>query len=476
VSHTRELPSGDPPRPVRIGRDALPKNAKLGKVAAVNRTSRSAKIAYFGLFLSVATSPGCRSQPPDPSAGTKTTATPPASAHATPNDSAAAAIHHGDAGSQGVAVVADAGSQAAAVEEPLEGAQFTKQIQGAFRVAACGGDDSLLPAHIDKKLVDTHCNMLTSAFAEYKREWLDVAGPFIAKLRPAGLPNTVVYPFGGGDLVSALATYPDATELTTLSLEIAGDIRPIDKADNKRLGNELTQLRDHLGKLFLKAHSRTINLDIETRGAIPGEVAYSMAALTIHGYEPVTVRYFTFKPDGTLKYLTEDDIAKNKADGRAGPFANAEIRFRKKGDSKVRILRHVAYDLSDQSLKKAPALLKHLESKGKVSTMTKAASHLLWDDANFSVIRDYLMRNTDWMISDTTGVPPRIAKKNGFVQDVYGAYEWPEPFGTVNNTDATAFHEMFKTATPITFRYGYPDNKSHGHIVVTHKPEVVPKP
>ena len=108
-----------------------------------------------------------------------------------------------------------------------------------------------------------------------------------------------------------------------------------------------------------------------------------------------------------------------------------------------------------------------------MATMTKAASHLLWDDGNFATIRDYLMKHTDWMISDTTGVPPRIAKKYGFVQDVYGAYEWPEPFGSVNNADARAFHEMFKTATPIAFRYGYPDNKSHGHIVVTRKPDVV---
>ena len=82
------------------------------------------------------------------------------------------------------------------------------------------------------------------------------------------------------------------------------------------------------------------------------------------------------------------------------------------------------------------------------------------------------MTHTDWMISDTTGVPPRIAKKHGFVQDVYGAFEWPEPFGAVKYTDAKAFHEMFKTATPIAFRYGYPDNKSHGHIVVTRKPDV----
>ncbi len=422
--------------------------------------------AALATILAAALGAACRSQPPDAGQGTHeptSSATPSASVATTPTADAA----------DGAEQDGGLATAAMATNEALAGAQFTKQVHGAYRVAGCGGDDSMIPSHIDKQLVEAHCSMLESGYAEYKREWLDVAGPFIAKLRPASVPNTVVYPFGGGDLVSALATYPDATELTTLSLEIAGDVRAIDKADNKRLGSELTQLRDHLGKLFLKAHSRTENLGIESRGAIPGEVAYTMAALVIHGFEPVTLRYFSFNPDGTLKWLTEDDIAKNKKQGREGPFANAEIRFRKPGDSKVRILRHVAYDLSDGSLRRQPALIKHLEAKGKVSAMTKAASHLLWDDGNFATIRDYLMKHTDWMISDTTGVPPRIAKKYGFVQDVYGAYEWPEPFGSVNNADAKAFHEMFKTATPISFRYGYPDNKSHGHIVVTRKPDVV---
>jgi len=399
---------------------------------------------------------GCRSQPPD----TQPQKSPSVSAAAEPPEAGAIAADASATAS------ADAAADAEP-EAPLTGAQFATEIKAAYRVAGCGGDDSLIPPQIDKKLVEQHCAMLTSGYAEYKREWLEVAVPFIAKLRPANVPTTLVYPFGGGDLVSALATYPDATDITTISLEIAGDIRPIMKVDNKRLGKELEQLRDHLGKLFLKAHSRTINMDIETKAAVPGELAFTMAALVIHGYEPVTLRYFGFNPDGTLKYLTDEDIA--KPDKK--PFSNAEIRFKKPGDSKVRILRHVAYDLSDGSMKRNPALLKHLEAKGaKVSTMTKAASHLLWDDANFSVIRDYLMTHTDWMISDTTGVPPRIAKKYGFVQDFYGQYLGAEPFGTVNNTDMMAFINAFKGAQPITFRYGYPDNKSHGHIVVTRKP------
>lgn len=368
--------------------------------------------------------------------------------------------------------IATAGAQAPAPEPPLAGANLVTEVQAAFRVAACAGDDSFIPPNIDKKLVDTHCGMLTSGFAEYKREWLDVAGPFIGKLRPAGLPATVVYPFGGGDLVSALATFPDAAELTTISLEVAGDIRPVLKADNRRLEKELATLRDHLGKLFLKAHSRTVNLDIETRGAIPGETAFTMAALAIHGFEPVSFRYFEFAPDGELRWLAEDDFAKADRLKSQAPFRNAEIRFKKAGDPRLRVFRHVAYDLSDGSLKRSPALMRHLDSKVKVSAMTKAASHLLWDDKNFFTIREWLMTHTDWMISDTTGVPPRVAKKHGFVQDVFGLYEWPEPFGTVNNEDARAFHDMFKSGTALPFRYGYPDNRSHGHIVVTRKPGV----
>jgi hypothetical protein len=420
------------------------------------------------VIATAALAPSCRSQPPDPAQGTQKPTAP------TPAPSAVASGETADAGPRDGASET-AAQDGGAAEEPLAGTSYAKQVQADFRVAACGGSDEWIPSRIDKKVVDAHCALLTKGFDEYKREWLDVAGPFIAKIRPPGLPTTLVYPFGGGDLVHALATYPDATDVTTISLEIAGDIRAIDRADTKRLASELAQLRDHLGKLFLKAHSRTVNLDIETRGAIPGEVAFTMAALAIHGYEPVDFRYFAFNPDGSLKWLTEEDLQKNKNEGRAGPFANAEIRFRKPGDTRIRTLRHVAYDLSDASIKRAPAIIKHLETKGKVSAMTKAASHLLWDDANFSTIRDYLMAHTDWMISDTTGVPPRVAKKHGFVQDAYGAYEWPEPFGTVNPTDATAFKELFKTATPISFRYGYPDNKSHGHIVVTRKPELAPK-
>ncbi len=377
-----------------------------------------------------------------------------------------------------VAVV-DASVDAAPVaalppEPPLEGDNLLAEVRAVYRVAACAdADASYIPKNLPQEMVDQHCAELRPSYDEYKREWLAVAGPFLDKIRPKGLPTTVVYPFGGGDLVSALATYPDAMVLTTISLESIGDARTILKADKSKLERELGHLRDHLAKLFLKAHSRTVNLELDSRNGIAGEVAFTMAALVVHGYEPTALRYFWIQPDGSVHYLTTAEL--NDPRNKKTAFDNVETRFQKRGGGPTRVLRHIAFDLSDGNLAKKPYLLKYLDreaqsSGGKVSEMTKAASHLLWNDGNFGVIRNWLATHTDCMISDTTGFPPRIAKQYGFVQDLYGQYEWPEPFGPVNNRDATDFKNAFKGHEPISFRYGYPDNKHHGHIVVTRRP------
>ena len=45
----------------------------------------------------------------------------------------------------------------------------------------------------------------------------------------------------------------------------------------------------------------------------------------------------------------------------------------------------------------------------------------------FSEIRDRLLANMVWMASDSTGVPPRFAKKAGFAQVTYGTFTGPSP-------------------------------------------------
>jgi hypothetical protein len=358
------------------------------------------------------------------------------------------------------------------VEPPPGGVDYTPEARVLYRVAACG-EGSDVPERFDASVVAKHCGQLQHAYDDYRHSWVDVAQPFIAALRPKDLPMVVVYPFGGGDLASALATFPDAAEITTVSLEPAGDVRPVDRLPRDLLGHELSVHRSHLERLFEKAHSRTDNLEKESKTELPGELVFDLAALVVHGKEPVSLRYFHLGSDGAIVYVTQADVdAAKTPSARHVLFANAELRFRKAGEAgaPVQILRHVSFNLDDAHLKVDPSLLAHLAAKGKVAAMTKAATHLLWD-GHFALMRGYLADHTDWMISDSTGLPPRFASASGFVQDTYGVFDGPSPFGTPDSRDADDLKKLFASEPrrDLAFRYGYPDKDGHAHMIVTHR-------
>ena len=350
-----------------------------------------------------------------------------------------------------------------AANAPAEGRDLLPEARLLFRVAACRGDAPVPPAW--QPVVDAHCARLAPLMDGYQRGWLAVATPFLAQLLPKNLPPWVVYPFGGGDLLSALATFPDASEITTISLEPAGDLRTLSARTPAELAPALEMLRDHLERFFRKAHSKTENLEKETQSALPGELSFSLVALAVFGFEPAGLRYLALLPDGRLRYLPDAEL------GQQGAFLHVELEFRRPADaSPARRLRHFAVNLHDDSLTRDPSLLRHLERKGTVAAMTTAASHLLWS-AGFSRLRAYLFAAAPWMISDDTGPAPRQAAAQGFSQDTYGRYEGPEKFGTWNDRDGADLAALFAKngGGELPFRYGYPDRASHGHIVVTKK-------
>jgi hypothetical protein len=119
-------------------------------------------------------------------------------------------------------------------------------------------------------------------------------------------------------------------------------------------------------------------------------------------------------------------------------------------------------------LKKEPALLRHLERKGPVVAMTKAASYLLWRP-DFSLMRQYLLDHMVFMVSDSTGIPPRYAKGAGFVQETYGTFQGS--FLRTGRATNDEFRELWRSqpARPLPFRYGYPDSSHHFHLLVTRK-------
>ncbi|MCU0695558.1 MAG: hypothetical protein MUC96_03390 [Myxococcaceae bacterium] len=366
---------------------------------------------------------------------------------------------------------------AAAPNEPLD---FTRQVKVLYRVVACAGDEPI-PAHLDAKVVDAHCKELGRRIEKYRKTWVGEAMPFIQALKPAGLPTTVVYPFGGGDLISALTTYPEASDITTMSLEHAGDPRRIDTVTSKELAASLALIRSTSSGLLVANDSKTENLMKGQRGELPGQLSFFLIGLAVHGFEPVSLKYVKPNPDGSLRTLTGADLAASEAKQAkllhkswvspdfSEAFDNLELVFVKKGEdpkTQARVHRHFAQNLSDTNFGQDEGMKNYLDKKGRIVAMTKAASYLLWRD-HFSTIRDYLLSHMEFMVSDSTGIPPRFAKKAGFEQQAYGRFT--ESFLGANPQYNEDFRALWKTAKPLAFRYGYLDKNLSMHMLVTFK-------
>ncbi len=87
--------------------------------------------------------------------------------------------------------------------------------------------------------------------------------------------------------------------------------------------------------------------------------------------------------------------------------------------------------------------------------MTKAASYLLWWP-DFKTMRDYLLANAEFMISDSTGIPPHFGRPAGFDYQTWGTFDGP--FLAAGKAETDEFKKLWSEnpKQDLAFRYGYP--------------------
>lgn len=362
---------------------------------------------------------------------------------------------------------------------PEAPATFQSELAHLRRLVACDARVSegvKPPEGLTLKQVDGSCKKVKAQVDRFKKRWLDKARPFLANVVPADVSKTIVYPFGGADLMTALTTFPNLSLLTTMSLEWVGDPRAILHLEAGDLKRNLGQQHAFLIKLFQVNHNRTVDLQELNQSPIPAPLVFGLTALDLLGYEPLEARWFRLEADGAVHYLTPADIAAfdkspaaKKQKDRNEFFANMELTFRKSGDpaAPVQTWRHMRANLIDPELGGSPTI-KYLEKLGPVTGMTKAASYLMWRE-DFSVIRNFLLDNMRWMISDTTGPTPYQAAEKGFVQDTWGVFQGNMFAGAKKGELAMIELWQKNPQQALPFQFGYPDKNEHDHMMVTRK-------
>ena len=353
------------------------------------------------------------------------------------------------------------------------GHDFIAEIDELRAIALCDRKEPWTKA---AKVQARHCKRIAGIQQGYRDRWLNGAPAFFKTVVPADVPKTVVYPFAGGDLSTALAVYPDATEITTLSLEPAGDPRTLAALKDGEVVAALDTIAYELDFLYRINFSNTKNMIGAMRGGrLPTQLTFSLSAMDLHGYQITHAYFFQLREDGSLDYVDDADLAamppvdKKGAGDRNKAFGNVELRFRKPGETTERVYRHIQWNLDDEHLKADGRVLKHLEAKGKIAAMTKAASYLLhWD--SFSLIRTYLLASMTFMVSDATGPKLKHAQAAGFTQEVWGSFAGAHM--TAGKGSNPELFKLFKSqpARKMPVRFGYPDRTGKPHLIVTRRP------
>lgn len=232
--------------------------------------------------------------------------------------------------------------------------------------------------------------------------------------------STVFYPFGGADVLYPLYLYPDAQNIILAGLEFPGHPDHFKKVDSAAAFKQLESLlkrsffiTTQMGEQFSKKN-----------GVIP----------------PILLQ---------LKLLGINEVRFSQPDL---PFAGIKMEFEHNNKRKtVTYYRINFHDTKDNS-----HFLKEIKNQHPHFACLLKATSYIPHQIGFLKIRDFIVRNSNVIIQDDTGIPLKKLKKF-FNVKLFGNYTKPygAEFKCYNQPDLAALsHKSHNVKLPFCFGYG----------------------
>jgi len=258
-----------------------------------------------------------------------------------------------------------------------------------------------------------------------------------------GSPSTLLYPFGGPDLLHAIAMFPHTATYVLLGLEPTGSLPGLEANDPNAVANALKQL------------SRSMDTQLKVGYFITKDMRADLNNGPLQGVTPVLLASI-----GLLNGSV-DNIQSISAGGKPA----VQIDFRIPGAGSKRAI-YVSGDLSNKGFSGGYAAWLHSYS-GSVAYF-KAASYLMHDDG-FSGIRNFVLNNTKAVVEDDSGIPYRYFG-NGWETKLFGRYDTPiELFANHGQADLRAAYNAAGGAPEIPFGTGYQFRAANANLQLYRK-------
>lgn len=241
--------------------------------------------------------------------------------------------------------------------------------------------------------------------------------------RPNTEAKVVFYPFSGPDYLTADAFFPNADKYIMLGLEPVGKLPDLKKFKPGEHTEYAQAFKESLGDIFDKSYFITRKMLHDfAKQKVNGLLPVLTFFIRKTGHEIADVKYlYRFKQDSIIerpydtKVMDREDPKEVKK-----PFG---VRIDFVQGEKQKSVYYFKYDVSNKFFNDTCIFYKYINADKHVVTYIKSASYLLHNHF-MSQMKDLILKNSDWIVQDDTGMPYKFLTE-GFNVKLYGQYARP---------------------------------------------------
>lgn len=309
---------------------------------------------------------------------------------------------------------------------------------------------------------ETHWRAFDAAVLRPMRTWND-RDFVLARERTESL----LYPFGGPDLATALALFPGAATIVLMGLEPVGNLPEIERLSPEGRAEAFADLGTLVFDFLTRGYFVTMDMmDLYSKRKIDGALPVIAFFVKKEGYSVARVRRLSLDEKGVW---TETPYERLK-DRPHRPYG-VRIDCFKPGETALRTVYYFSCDIEDRAFRAGSPLHGFFSGFERMTTFVKAGSYLLhW--SNFSTLRELILERSLYVLEDDTAVPYRFFKRNGWTVTLFGRYATPvKDFTNVEQPDLRAAYEDPEgEVRPLPFRFGYRWRTQVDNLLLAERP------
>jgi hypothetical protein len=225
----------------------------------------------------------------------------------------------------------------------------------------------------------------------------------------------VFYPFSGPDFLYANAFFKNAKTYILVGLENPGKLPNLSKMDDAKISVYLYKLYHSLGYINQNGYFTTNQMQNDFRDSSMNGIIHLLCfylAKTNHHIGKIT--YVQVDNFGNEKEKKNFELETDLING-------LKITFFSNEQQQLKTLYYFPIDLSDQNLKDKLGFIMFLNHFGVKNTYMKATSYLP-HDADFGLIQDLILKQSDKILQDDTGIPFEKLINSGLSIQLFGNY------------------------------------------------------